>query len=294
MGCCRICLRSRFQQDRSAAPCGIPDRWRKIADAGVTLLLFSIGLKLKLKSLAKPEVWAGATIHMLITVAVFGAGIRILSVSGMPYFHLLSWETAILIAFALSFSSTVFAVKVLEEKKEMAARHAAAAIGILIMQDIIAVVFLAASAGKFPSPWAALLAVSLLIIRPLLAKFMVRCGHGELLMLFGILMTAAGYSSFEMVELKGDLGALVFGMLLATHPKASELADRLLGFKDLFLVGFFLNIGISGSPTPAGLVIALLLALAALQSSPVFRHPHALQAARPDIDACFAQPGQLQ
>ena len=234
----------------------------KIADAGVTLLLFSIGLKLKLKSLARPEVWAGATIHMLITVAVFRAGIWIFGLSGMPYFHLLSWQTAILISFALSFSSTVFAVKVLEEKKEMASRHAAAAIGILIMQDIIAVVFLAASSGKFPSPWAAVLAISLFIIRPLLARLMVRCGHGELLMLFGILMTTAGYISFEMVELKGDLGALVIGMLLATHPKASELGDRLLGFKDLFLVGFFLNIGISGSPTPVGLVIALLLALA--------------------------------
>ena len=74
-----------------------------IADAGITLLLFSIGLKLKLKSLAKPEVWAGATIHMFITVAVFGAGIWILSESGMPYFHLLSWQTALLIAFALRF-----------------------------------------------------------------------------------------------------------------------------------------------------------------------------------------------
>jgi len=234
----------------------------KIADAGVTLLLFSIGLKLKLKSLAKPEVWGGATIHMLVTIAVFRAGIWIFGVSGMPYFHLLSWQTAILIAFALSFSSTVFAVKVLEEKKEMASRHAAAAIGILIMQDIIAVIFLAASAGKLPSPWAAVLAMSLFIIRPLLTRLMVRCGHGELLMLFGILMTTAGYISFEMVDLKGDLGALIFGMLLATHPKASELANGLLGFKDLFLVGFFLNIGISGSPTPAVLVIALLLALA--------------------------------
>jgi glutathione-regulated potassium-efflux system ancillary protein KefC len=113
----------------------------KIAEAGITLLLFTIGLKLKLKSLSKPEVWAGATIHMLITVAVFGAGIWFLGESGMPYFHLLSWQTAILIAFALSFSSTVFAVKVLEEKKEMASRHAAAAIGILIMQDMVAVVF---------------------------------------------------------------------------------------------------------------------------------------------------------
>ncbi len=237
------------------------DTLGKIADTGVTLLLFTIGLKLKLKSLAKPEVWAGATIHMLITVAVFVAGIWILGVAGMSYFHLLDWQTTILIAFALSFSSTVFAVKVLEEKKEMASRHAATAIGILIMQDIIAVIFLSASAGKVPSPLAMVLAVSLFIVRPLLARLMTQCGHGELLMLFGILMTAAGYSIFEMIGLKGDLGALLFGMLLAAHPKASELADRLLSFKDLFLVGFFLNIGISGSPTLAGFGIALLLAL---------------------------------
>jgi len=243
---------------------------QKIADAGVTLLLFSIGLKLKLKSLAKTEVWAGASIHMFITVAVFGTGIWLLGVSGMPHFHLLSWQTTMLIAFALSFSSTVFAVKVLEEKKETQSRHAAVAIGILIMQDIIAVVFLAVSSGKIPSPWAAVLVVSLFIIRPFLAKFLIRCGHGELLMLFGILMTTAGYSSFEMVNLKGDLGALVFGMLLANHPKAGELADRLLGFKDLFLVGFFLNIGISGFPTLTGLVIALFLALAVTFKAALF------------------------
>lgn len=242
----------------------------KISEAGITLLLFTIGLKLKLKSLAKPEVWAGATIHMLITVVFFGAGIRFLGGSGIPYFNLLSWQTAIMIAFALSFSSTVFAVKVFEEKKEMASRHAAVAIGILIMQDIVAVVFLAASTGKVPSPWAAVLAASLLIVRPLLVRLMARCGHGELIVLFGILMATAGYTSFEMVELKGDLGALVLGMLLAGHPKANELADRLFDFKDLFLVAFFLNIGISGSPTPEAFMVAFLLVAAIPLKAAVF------------------------
>ena len=124
---------------------------------------------------------------------------------------------------------------------------------------------------------------------------MARCGHGELLMLFGILMTVAGYSRFELVGLKGDLGALVFGMLLAAHPKASELADRLLGFKDLFLIGFFLNIGISGSPTLTGFVIAFLLALVMpFKDGIVFHHPYSFQAARPDIVTCFAQSVQLQ
>ncbi len=234
----------------------------QVANAGVTLLLFTIGLKLKLKDLAKPVVWCGATLHMGVTVVVFGAAILALSAVEAPFFKALNGRTALLLAFALSFSSTVFAVKVFEGKKEMSSRHADAAIGILIMQDLFAVIFLAASTGKVPSPWAVVLIGALLLIRPFLGRFMVRCGHGELLMLFGILMAAAGYGSFEYVGLKGDLGALVFGMLLASHPKASELAGHLLSFKNLFLVGFFLNIGISGAPTLAGLGLALCLALA--------------------------------
>jgi predicted Kef-type K+ transport protein len=51
----------------------------------------------------------------------------------------------LLVAFALSFSSTVFAVKVFEAKNEIPSRHAATAIGILIIQDILAVAFLATS-----------------------------------------------------------------------------------------------------------------------------------------------------
>ncbi|WYD80076.1 MAG: cation:proton antiporter family protein [Candidatus Electrothrix gigas] len=231
------------------------------ADAGVTLLLFTIGLKLKIKTLAKPEIWAGTTIHMTVTVILFGILIQLLRVAGLPLFEQLTVQTSLLIAFALSFSSTVFAVKVLEGKNEMASRHAVIAIGILIMQDIIAVIFLAASTGKIPSLWAVPLLALLYIARPVLGKLMTLCGHGELLMLFGILMTVAGYSGFELVGLKGDLGALVTGMLFATHPKTQELANRLLGFKDLFLICFFLNIGISGSPTLSGIIIALLLAL---------------------------------
>lgn len=232
-----------------------------IANAGVTLLLFTIGLKLKLKDLASPEVWGGATLHMLVTVVLFGIAIGLLGMFGLHTLSELDWKHALLIAFALSFSSTVFAVKVFEEKREMASRHAVTAIGILIMQDIIAVVFLAVSAGKMPTLWALAWIGALFLIRPLLLGFMSRCGHGELLMLLGILMPAAGYGSCELVGLKGDLGALVFGMLIAGHPKASELAKALLSFKDLFLVGFFLNIGISGSPTLAAVGIALLLAL---------------------------------
>ncbi|MDH3808236.1 MAG: cation:proton antiporter, partial [Desulfuromonadales bacterium] len=65
-----------------------------IADMGVTLLLFSIGLKLQIKNLAKPEVWAGASLHMLITVVVFGIGIFLLGRTGLPFFAALDLPLA--------------------------------------------------------------------------------------------------------------------------------------------------------------------------------------------------------
>ncbi len=232
------------------------------ADLGVTLLLFSIGLKLDLKSLAKPEVWAGASLHMAVTVAVFGAGVFGLSLAGLPFFAELTLPMAILVAFALSFSSTVFAVKILEEKGEMGAMHGRVSIGILIMQDIFAVLFLTFSLGKLPSFWAILVPFALWGIKPILYRLMDRSGHGELLLLFGLFAAlVAGAGGFELVGLKADLGALVLGILLAGHAKSSELAKTLMGFKDLLLVGFFLTIGLSGVPTMAAIGVAALLVI---------------------------------
>ncbi|MDX1707906.1 MAG: cation:proton antiporter, partial [Desulfobacterales bacterium] len=234
----------------------------ELADVGILLLLFSIGLKLKLRSLARPEVWAGASIHMLITVIVFGSGIFVLAAAGLSKFAALDFKLSLLIAFALSFSSTVFAVKILEEKGEMASLNGRVAIGILIMQDILAVIFITASTGKLPSVWALLVPAVLYAIRPLLFKIMDRCGHGELVILFGLFLAlVAGADGFEFVGLKPDLGALILGMLVAAHPKADEMAKSLFSFKEVFLVGFFLSIGLKGLPDIEALGIAALLIL---------------------------------
>ena len=110
-----------------------------IADYGVLLLLFSIGLKLKFKSLFKPEIWATASIHMAVIIFAFSIGIYLLSLISFSLFTDLDYITSLLIAFALSFSSTVFAVKILEEKGESASPYGRIAIGILVIQDIFAV-----------------------------------------------------------------------------------------------------------------------------------------------------------
>jgi glutathione-regulated potassium-efflux system ancillary protein KefC len=234
----------------------------EIADLGVTLLLFSIGLKLQVGKLLKPQVWGVALAHMVIIVLLLAALLLTLTLLPLPMFAEFGLQQALLVGFALSFSSTVFAVKVLEEKSGMASRHGQLAIGILIMQDIVAVAFLAISAGKIPSPWA--LGLLLLVpARRLLLTMLQRAGHGELLILYGFVLALGGAALFEVVGIKGDFGALVLGLLLAGHTKTNELAKALLNFKELFLIGFFLNIGLTGLP---GIEIlpALLLLLALL------------------------------
>jgi predicted Kef-type K+ transport protein len=231
-----------------------------MAELGVTLLLFSIGLKLKIGSLIKVQVWGPATIHIVLCSLIFWAVLIALSYFNWSLFAQLSVSSAAILAFALSFSSTVFAVKVLEERGEMTSLHAKVAIGILVIQDIFAVVFLAVSTGKTPNLWAIALLAGLPLIRPAFYWMLSRSKHGEVLPLFGFFFALIiGYHAFEFAGLKGDLGALIIGMLLAPHKKAGELSKALLSFKDLFLIGFFLTIGLNADLTFSALLVAIVL-----------------------------------
>jgi len=242
---------------------------QKLADLGITLLLFTVGLKLNLKVLIRPQVWAVTALHISIIIALFGAVIFALALMSVSLFSGLDLRLSLMIAFALSFSSTVFVVKTLEEKGEMNSLHGRIAIGILVMQDLAAVIFLAASTGKLPSLWALLLFL-LIPLRPLLHHLLQKTGHGELLILYGLVLALGGAEIFELVGVKDDLGALILGVLISTHPKSSEMAKSMLGFKDLFLVGFFLAIGMSGQLTLQSLVIGLLLVPFMLVKSTLF------------------------
>lgn len=231
------------------------------ANLGVTLLLFTIGLKLDLRTLFKAEVWGGASIHMAASIVFYLLLLFFLKQVGLSYFSELDSLGLLLISFTLSFSSTVFAVKILEEKSETNSLYGRIAIGILIMQDIFAVLFLTISVAKIPSMWAFLL-LALPLLRPLLFKLLDRAGHGELLVLYGFFLALViGAGLFESVGMKADLGALIAGMLLAGHPSAKNMANSLFNLKELFLICFFLTIGLGGLPSIDHVLIATVLSL---------------------------------
>lgn len=227
-----------------------------LANLGVTLLLFTIGLKLVPAQLLKPKVWGTTIIHMALMQLLFMA---VLWVAGkaMPGLGL-QLNEMLVIAFALTFSSTVFVIQVMQEKGEMSSRHANLAIGILVIQDLAAVLFLSATKGSIPHV-EALLLLLLWPLRGPITRLMEKAGHGELFTLFGLGLALGGAALFEYVGIKGDLGALVIGALLAGTQKSKELYRNLMNFKDLFLVSFFLTIGLDGWPEEEALILALIL-----------------------------------
>ncbi|BAX82248.1 cation:proton antiporter family protein [Labilibaculum antarcticum] len=239
------------------------DLIRTISDMGITLLLFTIGLKLRIKDLLHKEVWGGASIHMLLVTLLMALILFGLSYTSLHIFTDFTWQQALIIGFALSFSSTIYAVKILEEKSELKSAYGVLSIGILIIQDIFAVFYIVLVAGKLPTIWAIGLPVLFVIIRPVLLLILDKIGHGEILVLYGFFLAfVVGAELFTVVGLKADLGALVVGILISNHKKAKELADSLMNFKDIFLIGFFLSIGLIGLPSLQMLTLAIVLALA--------------------------------
>ncbi len=224
-----------------------PGWLQNIADLGITLMLFTIGLKLNLRDLVKKEVLLGSLGNMIVWMILAALVILGLQIAAISVFAEINLKAVALIVFALSFSSTVCIVKILEEAGELKTRHGKLAIGILIMQDVVAVGFLVAATGVAPSIWSPLL-IGLIFVKPLLGFLLDKSGHGELLILTGFFFALGGYELFYLFNIKGDFGALFAGVLLSHHSKATELYKALMDFKDIFLIGFFLSIGFTALP----------------------------------------------
>ena len=240
-----------------------------IANLGVTLLLFTIGLKLDIKTLLRGEVWGSATLHIVGSTLLLAGVLFLFKSAGLALATDLGWTAMVLLGFALSFSSTVFAVKVLEERSELNSLYGRIAIGILVMQDVFAVIFLTASTGSLPSPWA----LGLIVLWPAakLMKIMLdRVGHGDLQVLYGAFLSlVVGYGLFEAVGVKGDLGALPDWSMVAMSVLLLLILPLKSGLYLLVLMRFRLRTRTGGLSTLAltnysefGLIVAAVAATA--------------------------------
>lgn len=225
---------------------------REVGHLGVIFLLFTVGLHLRFRNLLRGEVLGAGLTHIALSALPF---------AGLAWILGLEPIAALFVGTVLALSSTVVAAKALEDRKALGAYHGRITIGVLVLQDLIAVGLLATLGTRPLAPAAALLLL-LPLLRPPLSWLLRVTTSGELRLLLGLLLALGGAGLFAAVGLSDELGALVAGALLAGDARSDDLAERLWGLKEAFLVGFFLEIGLIGLPDFGGWILAGLLVLA--------------------------------
>lgn len=244
---------------------------------GIALLLFIIGLGLNVtvvKSLGKP---------VLVTAAAQIAGLSLISYLLATALGLTAIE-ALVMAVALLFSSTIIVVKVLTDKREQSRLYGQLAIGILLVEDILATLALllvsasrgdglpAMEIGLMAAKGLALLGLLALVsskILPRLTKFFAE--SQEFLFLFAIAWGFGIASLFEIAGWSFEIGALFAGVSLASLPYTQEIASRLKPLRDFFVVLFFIVLGegLGLANLAAALFPALLFSLIIIIGKPL-------------------------
>jgi glutathione-regulated potassium-efflux system protein KefB len=241
------------------------------AEFGVVLLLFLIGLELRLNRL-----WA-------MRVAIFGAGALQVLATGVALGLIGAWlglslPSALFFGLALSLSSTAFALQVMEENGELTQRHGRLGFAILLFQDLAAIPLLALAslyaASQMPSGAAfdalgvvralGVVAVVVLAGRYLidtLFRLVAATQLHEAMTAAALLVVVVVVLIMEAAGLSASLGAFIAGVLLADSAFRHEIEADIKPFEGLLLGLFFTAIGMS---LDVSLVAAKLLHVVAL------------------------------
>ncbi|MCK9231555.1 MAG: cation:proton antiporter [Syntrophales bacterium] len=229
------------------------DQIELLAQIGIALLLFIVGLKLDLQLIRTTGPVALATGFGQI---VFTSAIGLLIAVGLG----MTLISAAYIAVALTFSSTIIIVKLLSDKKEIDSLHGQIAIGFLIVQDIAAILALVGltSLGSTLAAQDSVLltflsiaakGLGLLIVVGLLMKFALTpltqrlAGVPELLVLFAISWAILLATASELLGFGKEVGAFLAGISLASTGYRDAIGARLTSLRDFLLLFFFIDLG---------------------------------------------------
>ncbi|MFA6130642.1 MAG: cation:proton antiporter [Patescibacteria group bacterium] len=243
------------------------------ADIGVAFLLFLVGLNLNWRNLRD--------IGPLAMVAGLG---QILLTSTVGFFILRLFDfdlsTSILGGLALSFSSTIVIVKLLSDQKDIDRLHGRLAVGILIVQDIVAMLVLLVI-GTFGSTDQAigpvllisgLKAVASIVVLLVIARYILppvfryAAKSQELLFLASLSWCFAVAVALQWLGFSIEMGALLAGISLAGSEYHHEIISKVKPLRDFFLILFFIILGASLSGETIGgnwwlLVVLLIIVL---------------------------------
>ena len=222
-----------------------------LAEIGVILLLFTIGIEFSLEKVARirKAIIVGGGVQVALSVLVVGA---ILKMAGVP------WNSGIYTGCLVALSSTAIVLGLLSEREETDAPHGKLSLAILIFQDlaiVLMVLLIPVLSGDVASPLAigtvllkaaALIAAVLLLARkgvPWVLEHVARTGRHELFLLtvVAICFGTAAISSVMGVSLA--LGAFLAGLIVSESRFADQALSEILPLKTVFNAVFFVSVG---------------------------------------------------
>ncbi len=241
-----------------------------LAEIGVVLLLFTVGLEFSLPRLLLqgPRLLVAGGGQMLVTIA---------AVTGLALVMDVPWRTAVLLGFLGAMSSTAFVLKALSDARQLDAPHGRLSVGILLFQDLcvillmVSVSLLGGEAGGVGRTLFVLgetvLGIGAVVVMarygfPRLAALVVKAGGRELFVLFVALTVLGSAWLAQVFGLSVALGAFIAGLFISESEYSHEVVSEIVPFRDVFNAMFFISIGMLVDP---GLVVehgALVPALA--------------------------------
>lgn len=268
----------------------------QLAEIGVMLLMFGVGLHFSLADLMKVK-----------SIAIPGAMFQIIVAVGLGALAAIAWgweiQSALVFGLCLSVASTVVLLRALEARGQLQSVNGQIAIGWLIVEDLVMVLVLVllpglasmnqASAGLMETlAWlviklAAFVAVMLLIGKRLLPRLLwwiAETGSKELFRL-GVIAVAIGvaFGTAKLFDVSFALGAFFAGMMLRESDLSHRAAEESLPLRDAFAVLFFVSVGMLFDPAvlwqhPLKLLIVVMIivlgkTVAALGLVLLFRYP---------------------
>jgi Kef-type K+ transport system membrane component KefB len=244
-----------------------------LAEIGIAILLFIVGLKLDLRLIQSTGKIALLTgLGQVLFTSLFGYLIGLaLGFGNLESFY---------IAVALTFSSTIIIVKLLSDKKEIDSLHGQIAIGFLIVQDLVVILVMIVLAtigregdgsvieevGKTLLYSVIFVGFTFLMMRyliPRVSHFLAR--SPELLTLFAIAWAVALAAVGELIGFSGEVGAFLAGVSLASSPFKDLVSGRLTSLRDFLLLFFFVNLGsdldfsVIGEQVPSALIFSFFV-----------------------------------
>lgn len=224
--------------------------YEAFAQFGIMLLLFIIGLHLnfnRLKSIGRVSLITGVG-QVVFTATIGTALLLFMNTQLVP---------ALYLAIATTFSSTIIIMKLLSDKKDMDTTYGRYTIGLMLVQDVIAVVLVIALGMIQSKGEGGLIPIVLLVAKLLFALYALYlasryllpklldkiAGSSELLFLFTLAWCFGIASVFYAAGFSFEIGAIVSGIALSSSPYQPEIGSRIKPLRDFFLILFFIVLG---------------------------------------------------